>query len=172
MSLILIVALAFVAQAAQAAVKGEEVQYKAGNTVLKGYLAYDDAQKGKRPGCIGGARVVGTQRVRARNAHACSPRSATRRWRWTCTAMAIRRITRTRPASSPARCARPGAGQAALRRRADCSKASDRRQQEHPPPSATAWRCDLLRWRAGRNLKGVVSFTAASIPSSRQGPAS
>jgi len=49
---ILIVALAFVAQAAQAAVKGEEVQYKAGNTVLKGYLAYDDAQKGKRPGVL------------------------------------------------------------------------------------------------------------------------
>ncbi len=40
---ILIVALAFTAHAAQAAVKGEEVQYKAGDTVLKGYLAYDDA---------------------------------------------------------------------------------------------------------------------------------
>ena len=49
---ILIIALAFVAQAAQAAVKGEEVQYKAGNTVLKGYLAWDDAQKGKRPGVL------------------------------------------------------------------------------------------------------------------------
>jgi dienelactone hydrolase len=49
---ILIVALAFVAQATQAAVKGEEVQYKAGNTVLKGYLAWDDAQKGKRPGVL------------------------------------------------------------------------------------------------------------------------
>ena len=49
---ILIIALAFVAQAAQAAVKGEEVQYKAGNTVLKGYLAWDDAVKGKRPGVL------------------------------------------------------------------------------------------------------------------------
>jgi dienelactone hydrolase len=49
---ILIIALAFVAQAAQAAVKGEEVQYKAGDTVLKGYLAWDDAQKGKRPGVL------------------------------------------------------------------------------------------------------------------------
>jgi dienelactone hydrolase len=48
----LIIALAFVAQAAQAAVKGEEVQYKAGNTVLKGYLAWDDAVKGKRPGVL------------------------------------------------------------------------------------------------------------------------
>jgi dienelactone hydrolase len=49
---ILVVVLAFAAQAAQAAVKGEEVQYKAGNTVLKGYLAYDDAQQGKRPGVL------------------------------------------------------------------------------------------------------------------------
>jgi dienelactone hydrolase len=37
---------------ALAAVKGEEVQYKAGDTVLKGYLAWDDAQKGKRPGVL------------------------------------------------------------------------------------------------------------------------
>ena len=49
---ILIVALAFFAHSAQAAVKGEEVQYKAGNTVLKGYLAWDDAVKGKRPGVL------------------------------------------------------------------------------------------------------------------------
>jgi dienelactone hydrolase len=49
---LLIVALTFVAHSAQAAVKGEEVQYKAGNTVLKGYLAYDDAVKGKRPGVL------------------------------------------------------------------------------------------------------------------------
>ncbi|HCU53081.1 MAG TPA: dienelactone hydrolase [Gammaproteobacteria bacterium] len=38
--------------ALQAAVKGEEVQYKAGTTVLKGYLAHDTAIKGKRPGII------------------------------------------------------------------------------------------------------------------------
>jgi dienelactone hydrolase len=42
----------FSAGAALAAVKGEEVQYKAGDTVLKGYLAYDDAVKGKRPGVL------------------------------------------------------------------------------------------------------------------------
>jgi len=35
-----------------AAVKGEEVQYRDGNVVMKGYLAYDDAVKGKRPGVI------------------------------------------------------------------------------------------------------------------------
>ncbi len=49
---ILLIALAFAVPAAQAAVKGEEVQYKAGNTVLKGYLAWDDAVKGKRPGVL------------------------------------------------------------------------------------------------------------------------
>jgi dienelactone hydrolase len=48
----LIALLAFSTSAAQAAVKGEEVQYKAGGTVLKGYLAYDDAVKGKRPGVL------------------------------------------------------------------------------------------------------------------------
>lgn len=49
---ILIIALAVVTHSVQAAVKGEEVQYKAGDTVLKGYLAYDDAVKGKRPGVL------------------------------------------------------------------------------------------------------------------------
>ncbi len=37
---------------AQAAVRGEAVEYKAGDTVLRGYLAYDDAVKGKRPGVL------------------------------------------------------------------------------------------------------------------------
>jgi dienelactone hydrolase len=41
-----------VVPAASAAVKGEPVEYKAGGTVLKGYLAYDDAIKGKRPGVL------------------------------------------------------------------------------------------------------------------------
>ena len=35
-----------------AAVKGEEVAYQAGGTVLKGYLAHDDAVQGKRPGVL------------------------------------------------------------------------------------------------------------------------
>jgi len=35
-----------------AAVKGEEVQYRDGGVVMKGYLAYDDAVKGKRPGIL------------------------------------------------------------------------------------------------------------------------
>lgn len=35
-----------------AAIKGDVVSYKAGNTSLIGYIAYDDAIKGKRPGVI------------------------------------------------------------------------------------------------------------------------
>ncbi|MDH4133172.1 MAG: dienelactone hydrolase family protein [Gammaproteobacteria bacterium] len=50
--LLTFLALAFLAVSAHAAVKGEPVDYKAGDTVLKGYIAYDDAIKGKRPGVI------------------------------------------------------------------------------------------------------------------------
>ena len=35
-----------------AAIKGEEVEYKNGDTVMKGYLAYDDSLSGKRPGVL------------------------------------------------------------------------------------------------------------------------
>jgi len=45
--------LAFLfAPSAWSAVKGEPVEYKAGNVVLKGYVAYDDALPGKRPGVL------------------------------------------------------------------------------------------------------------------------
>lgn len=37
---------------AQAAVIGEEVTYHSGNTAFKGYLAYDDKVRGKRPGVL------------------------------------------------------------------------------------------------------------------------
>ncbi len=37
---------------AEAKVRGKVVSYKAGKTTLKGYLAYDAAKKGKRPGVI------------------------------------------------------------------------------------------------------------------------
>jgi dienelactone hydrolase len=37
---------------AQAAVQGKEVSYQANGTTLKGYIAYDDAIKGKRPGVL------------------------------------------------------------------------------------------------------------------------
>jgi dienelactone hydrolase len=38
--------------AAQAAVQGEEVSYQAEGVTLKGYLAWDDALKGRRPGVL------------------------------------------------------------------------------------------------------------------------
>jgi len=37
---------------AQGAIQGTEVQYTAGETVLKGYLAFDDSIQGKRPGIL------------------------------------------------------------------------------------------------------------------------
>ncbi len=36
----------------QAAIKGEEIEYKNGDTVMIGYLAYDDSISGKRPGVL------------------------------------------------------------------------------------------------------------------------
>ncbi|TNE47323.1 MAG: dienelactone hydrolase family protein [Deltaproteobacteria bacterium] len=40
------------ARTADAGVVGKEVTYKAGDTTLKGYLAYDKTKKGKRPGVL------------------------------------------------------------------------------------------------------------------------
>lgn len=37
---------------AHGAVVGEPVEYKSGGVELKGYLAYDDSLKGKRPGVL------------------------------------------------------------------------------------------------------------------------
>src|SRR3954470_8213525 len=37
---------------AHAKIKTQLVEYKQGTTVLEGYLAYDDAAKGKRPGIL------------------------------------------------------------------------------------------------------------------------
>ena len=39
-------------QSVNAAVVGKEVDYKSGGVTLKGYLAYDDSIKGKRPGIL------------------------------------------------------------------------------------------------------------------------
>jgi dienelactone hydrolase len=51
-SLLCFIGLMFVAAAAHAAVQGKEVSYHANGTTLKGYIAYDDAVKGKRPGIL------------------------------------------------------------------------------------------------------------------------
>src|SRR3970040_1675909 len=45
-------ALFALALSATAAVKDEPVTYKAGDTVMKGFVVYDDAVKGKRPGIV------------------------------------------------------------------------------------------------------------------------
>lgn len=42
-----------------AAVRGEEVSYRNGDVVMKGYIAWDDARAGPSPRGAGGARVVG-----------------------------------------------------------------------------------------------------------------
>lgn len=49
-----LIALALLAcsQIGWAAIVGKDVQYSAGDTLMKGYLAYDDAIKGKRPGVL------------------------------------------------------------------------------------------------------------------------
>jgi len=48
----LALSLLFFTSSALAAVVGKDVSYKAGDTVMKGYLAYDDAVKGKRAGVL------------------------------------------------------------------------------------------------------------------------
>lgn len=44
--------LLFAAGSPQAEIQGREVTYQAGDTTLKGYLAYDDTFAGKRPGIL------------------------------------------------------------------------------------------------------------------------
>ena len=48
----LALSLLFFTSSALAAVVGKDVTYKAGDTAMKGYLAYDDAVKGKRAGVL------------------------------------------------------------------------------------------------------------------------
>ena len=49
---ILFTALCLFAGAAQAEIKTQWVDYKDGDTALQGYLAFDDAISGKRPGIL------------------------------------------------------------------------------------------------------------------------
>ncbi|MBI5890469.1 MAG: dienelactone hydrolase family protein [Nitrosomonadales bacterium] len=51
-TLLCFIVLMFAAASAHAAVQGKEVSYRADGTTLKGYVAYDDAVKGKRPGIL------------------------------------------------------------------------------------------------------------------------
>jgi len=52
MARLVFAALFALALPAYAAVKEEPVTYKAGGTVMKGFVVYDDAVKGKRPGIV------------------------------------------------------------------------------------------------------------------------
>ena len=63
----LCVALAMVGlglTAVEARIVTRTVKYRQDGTVMRGFLAYDDGGKGKRPGGAGGARVVGPERFR------------------------------------------------------------------------------------------------------------
>ena len=51
-NLVFVVGLYILGAPLLAAVKGEEVEYKDGETVMKGYLAYDNSITGKRPGVL------------------------------------------------------------------------------------------------------------------------
>ena len=76
-----------------AAIQEEAVTYKDGDTVMKGFIVYDDAIKGKRPGswwCTNGGASPSTCATR----RASSPRRATRRSSPTCTATPRPRTTR------------------------------------------------------------------------------
>jgi len=48
----LFLSLLMIASAAEAAVQGNEISYQADGVTLKGYIAYDDAIKGKRPAVL------------------------------------------------------------------------------------------------------------------------
>jgi len=50
--LLLMLSLCCLGSTAQAAVKGEEVNYESDGVTMVGYLAYDDSIKGKRPGVL------------------------------------------------------------------------------------------------------------------------
>lgn len=51
-NLFLLAALLFGSSLAHATIQGKEVIYTSGDTTLKGYIAYDDAIRGRRPGIL------------------------------------------------------------------------------------------------------------------------
>jgi len=52
LSIFLLLVFSFLTIEASAKIVGKEVEYKSDGTTLKGYLAYDDSVKGKRPGVL------------------------------------------------------------------------------------------------------------------------
>jgi dienelactone hydrolase len=63
-----VLAVAFAAGAARAEIKTEWIDYKQGDTALRGYLAYDDAIKDKRPGVLLVHRRDGMSALTLKNA--------------------------------------------------------------------------------------------------------
>ena len=63
-----VLAAAFAAGAARAEIKTEWIDYKQGDTALRGYLAYDDAIKDKRPGVLLVHRRDGMSALTLKNA--------------------------------------------------------------------------------------------------------
>lgn len=51
-NIFIVVTLLFCISSASAAIRGETVTYHAGDTVLKGYISFDDTITGKRPGVV------------------------------------------------------------------------------------------------------------------------
>ena len=74
--------------AVEAKVLTQLVEYRQDGTMMRGFLAYDDGLKGKRPRGAGGPRVVGTERLRPQPGAPPRRGLATSDSRSTCTARA------------------------------------------------------------------------------------
>ena len=83
----MMVMVLFCAGLAQAAVQGKEVDYSAEGVTLKGYLAYDDAGEGKRPGLVV-HECRGHNDYARKRARMLRGSPGTRRWPLICTATA------------------------------------------------------------------------------------
>jgi len=80
------------ATVAQAEVQTQEIDYTQNGTTLKGYIAYDDAIKGKRPGILVVHEWWGHNK-HARNRARMLGGLDTPLWQWICMAMEKRRTT-------------------------------------------------------------------------------
>ena len=62
-----------IASATHAEIISKEIDYKQGDTIMKGMLAYDDNLKGKRPGVLI-VQMVGPQQTRTRQSQIAGKR--------------------------------------------------------------------------------------------------
>jgi len=68
-----VLATSFAAAPVRAEIKTEWVDYKQGDTALRGYLAYDDASTDKRPGVLLLHRRDGMSALTLKNAEMVAP---------------------------------------------------------------------------------------------------